>query len=137
MTPEQVAEVRESFALVAPIAHQAGVAFYGRLFALDPSLRPMFKGDIADQADKLMQVLAFAVANLQKPDALLPAVRSLGARHGALGVRPEHYDIVATALLDTLADGLGPAFTPPVKAAWVAAYTTLAGEMIAAADTPA
>jgi hemoglobin-like flavoprotein len=133
MTPEQVADVQQSFALVVPIAQQAGVAFYGKLFEIDPSLRPMFKDDIEEQAGKLMQVLAFAVANLQKPDALMPAVRALGARHGALGIKPHHYDTVAQALLDTLAGGLGPAFTPAVKASWVAAYTILAGEMIAAA----
>jgi nitric oxide dioxygenase len=133
MTPEQVADVQQSFALVVPIAPQAGVVFYGKLFEIDPSLRPMFKDDIKDQADKLIQVLAFAVANLQKPDALMPAVRSLGARHGALGIKPQHYDTVAQALLETLAGALGPAFTPTVKASWVAAYTILAGEMIAAA----
>ena len=81
MTPEDIAAVRGSFAMVAPNARAAGALFYDNLFALDPSMRRLFHGDIEEQAAKLMQVLAFAVANLEKPDALLPAVRALGQRH--------------------------------------------------------
>jgi hypothetical protein len=36
MTPEQVALVQESFAKVAPIADQAAIMFYDRLFELAP-----------------------------------------------------------------------------------------------------
>ena len=45
------------------------------------------------------------------------------------GVRPEHYDTVAAALIWTLEKGLGEAFTPEVKDAWVAVYTLLAQTM--------
>jgi nitric oxide dioxygenase len=133
MTPDQIAAVKQSFALVAPIADKAGLMFYARLFELDPALRPMFPENIEEQAGKLMHVLAFAVANLDKADTLIPAVQALGARHGGYGVKPKHYGTVAAALLDTLATGLGPSFTPEVKDAWIAAYTTLSGAMIAAA----
>jgi hypothetical protein len=34
---------------VATIADDAAVLFYQRLFELDPSLRPMFRGDMAEQ----------------------------------------------------------------------------------------
>src|ERR1700722_13562116 len=115
MTPSEVAAVRSTFAMVAPNARAAGVLFYGKLFALDPSLRSLFHGDIDEQAAKLMQVLAFAVANLEKPDALLPAVRALGQRHAGHGVKPPHYATVGAALLQTLETGLGDAFTPDVK----------------------
>ena len=36
MTPEQVRLVQESFAKVAPIADQAAIMFYDRLFELAP-----------------------------------------------------------------------------------------------------
>jgi nitric oxide dioxygenase len=42
MTPDEIASVRNSFAMVAPIAGPAGVLFYDKLFALDPSLRRLF-----------------------------------------------------------------------------------------------
>jgi nitric oxide dioxygenase len=133
MTPDEIAKVRQSFALVAPNARTAGALFYDNLFALDPSLRGLFHGEIDAQAAKLMGVLAFAVANLEKPDALLPAVRALGQRHAGYGVQPSHYATVGAALLQTLEAGLGDAFSPEVKAAWTTTYTVIAGEMQAAA----
>jgi len=61
----------------------------------------------------------------------------LGERHGRYGVRDEHYDTVAEALLWTLHKGLGAAFTPEVREAWVAAYGVLAGTMKEAARVEA
>jgi hemoglobin-like flavoprotein len=135
MTPAQIAAVKSSFALVAPHAEQAGTTFYGKLFALDPSLRVLFTADISEQSRKLMQVLNFAVENLDQPDTLMPAVRDLGQRHVGYGVKDPHYDTVATALLATLAEALGGRFTPEVKQAWVEVYTALATEMKDAART--
>ncbi len=137
MTPAQTDAVETSFRLVAPIAEPAAAIFYERLFALDPSLKPLFAGtDIRDQGRKLMQAIGFVVGNLRRPDALLPAVAALGARHAGYGVRPSHYDTVGQALLATLAEGLGPNFTDDVRDAWAAAYGLLAQTMIAAAETP-
>lgn len=133
MTPSDIQLVKTSFAAVAPIADQAAALFYARLFELDPSLRPLFRGDLTEQGKKLMQTLALAVASLDRLDAIVPAVRALGARHAGYGVREEHYATVGAALLWTLERGLGSAFTAEVRAAWTATYTTLANTMIAAA----
>ena len=126
MTPENQILVRESFAKVVPIAPQAAALFYDRLFVLDPALRQLFKGDMAEQGRKLMAMIGTAVANLARLEAIAPAVQDLGRRHADYGVLPSHYDIVATALLWTLGQGLGDAFTPAVEAAWTEAYTVLA-----------
>lgn len=133
MTPEQIRLVKTSFAAVAPIADRAGMMFYDRLFAMDPSLRPLFKGDIAAQSRTLMKMIAVAVDGLDKLDTIIPAVRALGVRHAGYGVAPAHYDMVAAALLWTLGQGLGDRFTPDIEAAWVAAYTLLATTMQQAA----
>lgn len=45
------------------------------------------------------------------------------------------YEPVGAALLWTPDKGLGPDFTPPLKAAWTETYMTLAGVMQAAAAT--
>src|ERR1700726_318091 len=126
MTPENQALVRESFAKVVPIAPQAAAMFYDRLFVLDPSLKPLFKGDMNEQGRKLMAMIGTAVANLGKLETVVPAVQDLGRRHATYGVQPAHYDTVAAALLWTLAQGLGDGFTPPVEAAWTEAYMVLA-----------
>lgn len=134
MNSQQIGLVQGSFALVAPIADQAADLFYTRLFELDPSLRGMFQGDMAEQKRKLMTMLTVAVNSLTRPEALLPAVQALGQRHTGYGVENRHYETVGSALLWTLEKGLGEAFTPEVKAAWIAVYTLLATTMQQAAE---
>ncbi len=129
MNNEQVKLVQDSFAQVLPIADVAADLFYARLFEIDPSLRRMSPTDMAEQKHKLMLTLKFAVNSLSRLDELVPAVQALGRRHAGYGVKNEHYNTVATALLWTLEQGLGEAFTPEVKAAWVAVYTLLAKTM--------
>src|SRR6476659_7465214 len=106
MTPEAQRLVRESFAMVAPIAPAAAAMFYDRLFVLDPTLRPLFKGDMAEQGRKLMSMIGAAVANLGRLDVIVPTVRELGRRHAGYGVQQSHYDTVGTALVWTLEQGL-------------------------------
>jgi hemoglobin-like flavoprotein len=136
LTDRQRALVRETWAAVVPIAPAAAALFYSRLFELDPTLRRLFgRTDIADQGKKLMQTLAVAVASLDRLDALLPVVEALGRRHVSYGVRDEHYATVGEALLWTLEQGLGTAFTAEVREAWATTYLTLAGVMQRAAAT--
>lgn len=129
MNSQQIETVQRTFALAAPLADEIASRFYQRLFELDPSLGPLFHGDIAQQGQKLMTVLAFAVAGLSKPETILEPVRRLGERHVGYGVQPHHYATVGEALLWTLAQLFGPAFTPEVEDAWAAAYGLLAGVM--------
>ncbi len=129
MTPTQIAHVRESFAAVRPIAREAAALFYDRLFAVDPSLRAMFKRDMEEQGRMLMQVIGIAVASLDRIETLVPTLHDMGRRHADYGVEDRHYDTVAGALLWTLAQGLGDKFTPDVREAWVAAYGALAATM--------
>jgi len=133
MNATQVELVQSSWRQVAPIADDAAALFYSRLFELDASLEPMFRGDMKEQGKKLMNMITFAVNSLHRIERLLPGLRTLGERHGRYGVRDEHYGTVAEALLWTLDKGLGAAFTAEVKQAWVQAYTMLADTMKAAA----
>ena len=135
MTPAQQDLIRSTWAQVAPIADPAARIFYDRLFTLDPSLRPMFAfTDMDAQRKNLMQTLAVVVKSIDHLEALIPAVEALGRRHAGYGVQPSHYATVGQALLDTLALGLGDAFTPEARAAWTEAYELLAGVMLAAAS---
>lgn len=131
MTPEQKRLVQDSFQQVAPISELAASLFYGRLFELNPQLRHLFKGDLQEQGRKLMQMLAVVVKGLDRLDELVVAAQALGQRHVAYGVKDEDYEAVGAALLWTLAKGLGAAFTPEVKEAWVAAYKLLTASMTA------
>lgn len=134
MSPEKIRLVQESFAHVEPIATDAARMFYDRLFELDPSLRPLFTGDMEEQGKKLMDMIGVAVRGLDRLDDITPAVEQLGVRHQGYGVEPEHYDTVGEALLWTLEQGLGERFTPEVRAAWTETYELLAGVMVGAAE---
>ena len=133
MTPEQVHMVKSSWDKVVPIADAAAGIFYTNLFELDGSLRPMFPEDLTEQKKKLMATLGRVISSLDNLPAVLPAVEALGAKHVGYGVKPEHYATVGSALLSTLATGLGSAFTPEVKSAWIEAYGALSSVMIGAA----
>jgi hemoglobin-like flavoprotein len=129
VTTAQKTLVQQSFTSIATIADDAAILFYQRLFELDPSLRPLFRADMADQRRKLMQMLTAAVKGLDRLDQLVPVVQDLGRRHGGYGVKESHYETVGEALLWTLEMGLGRDFTPDVKDAWTAVYTLLATTM--------
>jgi hemoglobin-like flavoprotein len=137
MTREQISLVESTWTRVAEIEERAAELFYGRLFELDPSVKPLFRGDLREQGKKLVAVLGHAVASLRRLEALLPTLRDLGRRHAGYGVTEAHYDTVGAALLWTLERGLGPSFTPEVRAAWASAYGLLASVMKAAATARA
>lgn len=136
MTPDQIGLIQKSFAKIAPIAPLLVDLFYSRLFAEAPDLRPLFPADLTAQKIKLIDTLATFVLYLHQLETVRPKLEALGHRHLAYGARAEHYELVGAALIATLAVGLGPDFTPELRAAWVAGYAILAGMMIPAPPHP-
>ena len=137
MNEHTIGLVKESFDLVEPMASEVGALFYANLFRLDPSLKPLFTGDMVVQGEKLMKMIGVAVGLLGQPQLLLPALQTLGRRHADYGVRDDHYDTVGTALLATLQQGIGVAFTPEVREAWIDVYGVLSRTMKEAARVAA
>jgi hemoglobin-like flavoprotein len=133
MTLSEIDQVKSSFAALKPLADQVASIFYGRLFEIDPSLRPLFKGDMTQQGRKLMQMIGAAVDGLDRLETIVPAVQALGIRHAAYGVMDRDYDTVGGALLWTLEQGLGAAFSVEIRNSWAAAYGLLAETMKSAA----
>jgi hemoglobin-like flavoprotein len=131
--PTQIKLVQESFAKVAPIADQAAVIFYNRLFEVAPQVKAMFPADMTEQRRKLMVMLAAVVNGLGNLESVLPAASALANRHVTYGAKAEHYPVVGAALLWTLEKGLGDGWTPEVAEAWTDAYDWLSGFMISEA----
>jgi hemoglobin-like flavoprotein len=136
MTPDQIALVRQSFTKILPIKEAAAALFYDRLFAIDPSTRPLFRRDMAAQGTKLMAAIAMVVRSLDNLEPMLDGVRTLARRHVQYGVTDTHYVSVGAALLWTLEQGLGAEFTAEVGEAWAAAYRMLSSTMMEAAAQP-
>ena len=130
MIPQQKMLIQKTWSQVVPIADQAAAIFYQRLFEIDPSTRPLFKTtDMAQQRKKLLQILGVAVSSLDNLGALSKTVEDLGRRHAGYGVKDTHYDSVGVALLWTLEQGLGDAWTSEAAAAWKEVYGILSSIM--------
>jgi hemoglobin-like flavoprotein len=134
MTQEDITKVHESFRTVESIKEQASKMFYDRLFDIDPRARALFAhSNLVEQGNKLMAALAFVVASLRQPHAMLGTLRALAVRHAGYGVTDAHYVSVGKALMWTLEEGLGEAWTPQLWAAWAEVYETVSRVMINAA----
>jgi nitric oxide dioxygenase len=133
MDHRQIELVQMTFARAAKIGPHVAATFYSELFAIEPALRPMFKGDMVAQGEKLMAMLGQIVAGLNQPETILSSARELALRHVDYGVEAHHYVMVGTALMRTLRHELGAELTPEARAAWAAAYQLLSDVMREAA----
>ena len=123
MRAESERLVRESWAQFQPMAERSAGFFYDKLFELDPQARRLFATtDMEAQGRKVMAMFAEIVRTLDRPEELIAEVADLGRRHVHYGVHDSQYDSVGIALLWTLEQGLGPAFTPEMRDAWTEAY---------------
>lgn len=129
MTPKTISLVKDSWARLLPISDMAATLFYNRLFNTYPEVDPLFKGDMKSQGLKLMAMIDTAVKGLDDMEPMVANIEVMGARHADFGVSNADYDKMADALLWTLAQGLGPDFTPEVEEAWTQVYGILADTM--------
>jgi methyl-accepting chemotaxis protein len=129
--------VQQSWALLVPVSDEAAELLYVNLFARDPSIRLLFDGDMQVQGRRLMQMIGMALDNLGDASVLVPSLQALGRRHIGYGVCDSHYETVGQALLQTLAQGLGTAYTPEVDAAWQRVWIRLRDIMMQAANEAA
>jgi hemoglobin-like flavoprotein len=133
MDAKQIELVQRTFEKrVRPIAQEAGDIMYKRLFEIEPSLQPLFKGDMKRQGEMLMTAIGLAIQSLDQPDKVAEAVKDLGRRHVIYGVQSNYFNIFGAALMWSLEQVMGPDFTPEVKEAWGETYAILAKSMRAA-----
>ncbi|WP_244247658.1 globin family protein [Leptospira yasudae] len=123
---DEIELVRSSFEKVYVNKDEVAVLFYKKLFELEPTYKAMFKGDMTEQGRKLMLMLRTLISGLGDLSSLVPVIQDMGKRHLKYGVKAEDYDVVGTALLATLQQGLGEEFTPKLKGLWAAVYQIVA-----------
>jgi hemoglobin-like flavoprotein len=120
--------------LVAPRGDELMDEFYSRLFAAAPGVRPLFPDDLDRQKTMLLGTLVLLRKSLRNLEAIVPKLRELGARHIAYGAKPEHYPVVGSVLIASLAAVAGEAWTPEHEQAWTEAFEVVADAMLAGAE---
>jgi hemoglobin-like flavoprotein len=129
--PLELDTLETSFDIVAPHGEALVDVFYARLFAVAPAVEPMFAAtDLRRQKSMLLATLVLLRKSLRNLDAIVPALRGLGARHVAYGARPEHYPVVGEVLIASMADVAGDAWRTEYERAWAAAFDVVAGVML-------
>ncbi len=125
MTPRQIMLVQATFEQSRTRSRVIGERFYRRLFCRFPEMRKLFKGDISEQAGKLMGMVAALVESLDRPNEVAEMLYELGVRHQAYGVRAEHYRIAGRIFIWALKPADDQSFPREVKQAWMAFYQML------------
>jgi len=136
MNAERKRLVQETWEAIARNHDRIAIAFYDRLFEIDPGAHTLFaKTNMPAQRMKFVDMLGEIVRNLDLPRALIPTVSALGKRHVGYGVRDADYDRVREALFAAIAGELGAEFTDEVRDAWEEAYALTAAVMKRGAHT--
>jgi hemoglobin-like flavoprotein len=130
MNAQQIQLVKETWGFVIVKSDEAGELFYSRLFEVAPGVKHLFKGDVKEQSRKLMSMVTYVIAKLDKLDTIIAEIKSLAQRHNKYGAQKEHYAVVGECLLYTLKKGLGDRWTAKTEAAWIEVYTILSNAMI-------
>jgi serine phosphatase RsbU (regulator of sigma subunit)/hemoglobin-like flavoprotein len=125
-----IEEVEQSFAEISPRLDELTMVFYTDLFSTHPELRPLFQNvDLVRQRRKLAAMLTLIVTNLRRMDVLVPALRSLGARHRAYGATDESYTWTEESLLRSLERTAGECWDERTQRAWAGAIGLVTEEL--------
>lgn len=130
MTHGQVDLVQRTWRAVLPVGDTFAELLYGRLLALDPRLKKLFRGDPTEQGRNLTAMLSVAVGSLHRPEKIVYALKQLGRRHVAYGVTRKDFANFEDALLFALEHALIDMFSAEVREAWRAAYAFLSRTML-------
>jgi hemoglobin-like flavoprotein len=117
-TLDEIAVVQFSLDKIVPHADLIAERFYAKVFDAAPEVRLLFPDDMRVQRNKFVEMLAFVVSNLGKPEELDHRLKSLGERHRSYGVQRIHFVVVRAALVETLAESTEIKFTNGELAAW-------------------
>ncbi len=138
MTPDQIQLLNTSWQMLRRVANETTGRFYERLFEVDPDTRRLFENtEMPVQQTKLARALETIVRSAGDAEGMASRLRAMGARHTGYGVDGSHYYSFASAMLWTLEQRLGEAWTPEMRDAWTAAIAGAVGAMMAGSSPAA
>ena len=133
LSPETIATVKATAPVLVEHGETLTRHFYRRMFEGDPAVRSLFNPShqhSGDQQKALAGAICAYAQNIDKLEALGPAVELIAQKHASLKIRREHYPIVGKHLLASIEEVLGDAATAPIIDAWAEAYGFLADVLI-------
>src|SRR5262245_44378819 len=126
-----VALLETSFDLLAPRGDELVDRFYSRLLAPAAMTRALFdRVAMRTQKESLLATLITVREGLRDLETIVPDLEELGERHVGYRAQPEHYPVVASVLIDTMAELAGADWRPEYSAAWGEALQTVAEVML-------
>ncbi|USD65889.1 globin domain-containing protein [Vibrio sp. SCSIO 43136] len=129
LTEQELQRIQANYALIEQDSAAFSQIFYQKLFALDPSLRSLFRNDIKIQGRKLMAMLELAVRDHQDMAMLVPMLHQLAERHNDYQVKKSHFKHLNTAVQAALSEYLGERLTEQDAKAWRTLFQFLADTM--------
>lgn len=130
LSDDEIDSLQESLVYLQERKHLAASLFYENLFAIDPSLRPLFDDDLTEQSNKALFAFGAVVAQIHDIDLCREMTSGLARRHVGYGVTPEHYPKVGKAVILTVSMVMEEAMTPQIETAWQKAYDAVSSAMI-------
>ncbi|XP_042598692.1 neuroglobin [Cyprinus carpio] len=135
--------IRDSWESLGKNKVPHGIVMFTRLFELDPALLTLFNystncGDapeclsspeFLEHVTKVMLVIDAAVSHLDDLHTLEDFLLNLGRKHQAVGVKTQSFTVVGESLLYMLQSSLGPAYTTPLRQAWLNMYSIVVSAM--------
>ncbi|CAM4643511.1 neuroglobin [Siphateles boraxobius] len=135
--------IRDSWESLGKNKVPHGIVMFTRLFELDPALLTLFSystncgvapeclssPEFLDHVTKVMLVIDAAVSHLDDLHTLEDFLLNLGRKHQAVGVKPQSFAVVGESLLYMLQSSLGPAYTTPLRQAWLNMYSIVVSAM--------
>jgi hemoglobin-like flavoprotein len=94
----------------------------------------LFPKDMERQHLRLMDMIAAIVGALDKGELFQSIIRYAGHQHADFGVQPSHFVAFGDALIWSLEQQFGTAFTPEQRQAWMSRYDVVQAEMVRAAS---
>jgi nitric oxide dioxygenase len=137
LTKDEVKLVQDSYRSIKLQQGYLAEAFYRTLFRNAPAARDLFPEEMSGQMDKFSDMLDFLVNNLSTPWMFTGKIKRLGRRHVNYEAKPEHYELVGDALIQSIEDMAPRALTDAEIAAWEKAYRGISTMMKEAAQADA
>jgi hemoglobin-like flavoprotein len=125
MGPEQLAELRNFFAVYEARLPVAVSAMYKQLLEQAPEVRPLFKGDFQEQEKRYLNML-LELVKLTRSRQLwpvqpgqgissIPTVDKLASSHAGLGLTRAHFERMKTVLIRCFKEDSPELFTPQAE----------------------